>query len=265
MSKLNALVVFAGCVVIFAFPCFGIAQDTGPAPGYNAAQDNAAATNNIAPEAAGSNCCSYFQENVDPSMGYVSGFGYPANGGVKKPCGSAWARVAESCENFKKHWHHSMDVARKVEARNNAWPKPFECADRQLYFSMWRPMFEAGFEQQSTLSGEHFTDDNELNGLGKSAVAMIMNNMPLGQRNVFIHRTGNEEISEARLAHVTDIVNTWYGGGRRGASKVAYTDRRPVYGSGHRFDVINRSYEENTPPPIIAVATGTGNTSDTGQ
>ena len=46
---------------------------------------------------------------------------------------------------------HYQQIAEQVAARNNAWPKPFNCADRQLYFSIWEPMIDSGFERNALL------------------------------------------------------------------------------------------------------------------
>ena len=240
MPKLSTFVTLGSCVAILAFSNFVSAQDV------------IGSSNN------------YFSENVTPDIGYSSvGFGYPATGEAACNTGGNYGGHHPRFEEFKRHWDHTMREAEKVEARNGAWPRPFACADRQLYFGFWEPMINSGFRAQSTLSNAHFDEENELNGLGKATIAMIMNRMPEGQRNVFIHRSGEQKASDARLAHVKDVVATWYAG--RGDSQIAFTDTMPVMGNGSRYETINRAYFENTPPPIIAVATGTGGTSDTGQ
>jgi hypothetical protein len=160
---------------------------------------------------------------------------------------------------IKQHWQHSKEINAKVCARNRAWPKPFDCADRQLYFSIWEPMIDAGFEKHCTLTDAHFDPETgELNKYGQSAIAGIMQNMPRHRKTVFIHRDIDQQVSDQKMNVVRETIQTWYG--PEAATSIAFTDKMPTRTSGSQTETINRLYNEGTPPPLLPVATGQAGT-----
>ncbi|MEM7457203.1 MAG: hypothetical protein AAF456_22870 [Planctomycetota bacterium] len=186
-------------------------------------------------------------------------FGWSNGGG----CG-AGQRCRIMSEGFHQGWAHMKHVNQKVMARNQAWPKPFDCADRQLYFAMFEPMIDTGMADMCTLSAAHFDQhSNELNRLGESAVASIMQNMPASRKNIYIQQDSNESISDVRMTSVRNTVERWYG--HVPAPGIAFTNRYPMTHSGSRVELINGAYAQELPPPVIAVGDSTQSTSDTGQ
>ena len=199
----------------------------------------------------------YFNENVPPQMEYVSDFGYPQSNGnnLAHHAGNLQQMVRNHFVEFHQHWKHTIDQAAKVEARNKAWPMPFSCASRTLYAATFAPMVHAGFVDQSTLNHQHFNADNELNGLGKATISMVMTQMPIGHRNLYLTRSADQNVNDARLATVRNVVTTWYS---TQSPQIAFSDRHTNPGSGARYEILNRSYAENASPPVIPVATGQG-------
>lgn len=191
----------------------------------------------------------------------VGQFGYPGSsfGGVDASCGTCGVSGGGcSCkQHLKQSWAHTKAINQRVMARNRVWPKPFDCADRQLYFSIWEPMLDAGYEKHCTLTQAHFAkDSNELNDYGKSAVAGVMRNMPKHRKTIFIHRDVDQQIADSRMNAVRNVVSTWYGS--ESNASIAFTDKFPTKSSGERAEVLNRLYTEGAAPPIIPVATGAG-------
>lgn len=232
MSKFNSWAILSGAASLLAFSLPAIGQEPVSVP----------------PPVTQTAACNTCQNST--------GFGYPQD------CSSCQGNcVSNYVHECKDRWDHAMRQAAKIEARNDAWPRPFDCADRRNYYSHWETMFQRGFQYQATLTSAHFNEDNELNGLGKSTLAMIMNNMPIGTRNVYILRTGDEVASQERLDHVQDVYQTWYAT-RNTDTQIAFSDEAPVPGRGNRYETINRSYFDNTPAPVIAVATGLGSTTN---
>ncbi len=158
-------------------------------------------------------------------------------------------------DEFKARWAHTQEISAKVVARNQAWPKPFNCASRQLYFSMWEQMIDQGFEEQCVLSSSHFNQEtNELNSFGNHAVAGIMQNMPTVRRKVFIHQDVNESVNQARMQTVQNTINTFYG--NSGPADVAFSNKTPVTLRGTTAEGIFKLSGENQPTPVIAISSG---------
>ncbi|MEM9943635.1 MAG: hypothetical protein AAF939_18880, partial [Planctomycetota bacterium] len=88
--------------------------------------------------------CSSCNSNFNGSFGYSS----PA-----QACGGKCGRGCGLCSGqLKANLEAAQANNALVYARNNNFPKPFNCADRQLYFSIWSPMIDRGFETQCVLS-----------------------------------------------------------------------------------------------------------------
>ncbi len=196
----------------------------------------------------------------------AGGFGYP--GGATAGCGNcSGCRSGSGCQlrdQMKKNWDHASEVNARVMARNQAWPKPFACADRQLYFRIWEPMIDSGMTAQCTLSASHFDQETqELNPYGESSVAAIMQNMPASRRNIFIQQTGNQLTSDTRIGSVRDTVRKWYG--HVPAPSIAFTNTYPYESDAAQIEVINAAAVANSPAPVIAVGDSSGSTSDSSQ
>lgn len=186
-------------------------------------------------------------------------FNYPGN------CGGAYGghrfggRFAEARHDIHYQIDQMKQQSEKVRARNDAWPKPFACMDRQAYHNIWNGFYESGFIAHCTLIDDHFDNETgELNRYGESVVQGLMKNSPNHRREVFIYDGRSDLDFETKRRSVEDLVNRWYG---RDSIQVSATNRWPMQGSGLRSEATNRLFAETTPPPVITVPTGSGSTS----
>lgn len=198
-----------------------------------------------------------------PPIVQGSTFGYPtvANCGYcgDTGCGNCRGRNGDHPRIDAMKAHHAQLSAHyhKIYGRNDAWPMPWNCADRQLYFQIWEPMIDQGFEEQCVLSSAHFdSETNQLNKYGQHTVAGIMQNMPTSRKHVFVHREGDERLNAARLESVRDTIDTFYGHQLNGQAQVSYSTRLPNRITGDQAEGINRLWFEKMPSPIIPIAAG---------
>lgn len=196
-------------------------------------------------------------------------FGYPGGGAggaaASGHCGrcSGCLGGGKCLQGIKNHYHHLSEIHKRDFARNQAWPKPFQCADRQLYFSMWEPMLDRGFRNNCLLTNQHFdTNTNELNQAGIAKIAGIFQNSPRGQKVALVQNLGNKAVVDARLNSLRSTIDQWYGS--NAFTEIAAADNFPTQFSGQRVSTLQTLANETTPPPFIPVATGTGSTSDVG-
>lgn len=189
-------------------------------------------------------------------------FAYPAGSSVNG-CGCATADGASGdrhgnhprIDSLKDKHEHAKKNCARVIARNEAWPMPFNCADRQLYFSFWEPMIDQGFEEQCVLTSAHFdAETHELNSFGNHTVAGIMQNMPSTRRKVFVHREVDVESNNARLAQVKKTIDTFYG--QSGPAAVEFSTKLPIKLRGNKAEAISRLWFENQPTPVIPISSG---------
>ena len=181
----------------------------------------------------------------------AAGFDYPASGGCG--AGGCVGKVAGYKANLKAwydHIHHINDVA---IARNRAWPKPFQCADRQQYFAIWQPMLQAGVNANCLLSNHHFDKKTgELNAGGKTRLRTIAQNNPVGQKAILIQNTGDQMVNNQRMTYVQQIINDFYG--QESFAQVAVSNSFPVGGSGARTELVNQLHaEQGIALPVIPV------------
>ena len=178
-------------------------------------------------------------------------FSYPGSSqcGGCDTCGGGSGKYRPKLEEWKA-------LNAKVCARNDAWPKPFNCADRQLYFEIWRPMIDQGFEEQCVLTSVHFDPEtNELNRFGIFTVQGILQNMPTSRKKVFVNRDVDQSVSQARMDNVNQVVKTYYNHMAPNA-EVAFSNMLPSSIKGNRAETINQLFIEGAPTPIIPISSG---------
>ena len=177
-------------------------------------------------------------------------FGFPAT----SSCGRHGCGLGDG------HLRASLEQAQArnalVGARNDAWPKPFNCYDRQAYANVWGSFINAGYERQCVLSSVHFDEEtNELNAFGKTIVSGLVQNMPQARRTVFVHRGGDEDQAQRRLDSVRESLESMFG--QASAAQVAFSSELPVRGSALRVENLQRLEFEAIPVPVIPIASGT--------
>lgn len=196
-------------------------------------------------------------------------FGYPSGGGMVgcSDCANTGSRC-KRCSMFgsgelKARREHTRQMNLQISARNNVWPQPFDCADRQLYFKMWEAMIDQGFEEQCVLTSAHFTTGtNELNRFGVNTVAGIIQNMPSNRRQIFIHRDVDDNTNTERMANVKNTIKTYYG--QFGGAQVAYSSSLPVNIRGITASNIDQKWTEGMQTPVIPISSGEGVASSVG-
>jgi len=208
-----------------------------------------------------SNDC--FAQGCDSCGQAGASFSYPnaapVYSSVVGDCGAGGCglrgRSGGHMDELKAKYAHAQKINSRVVARNEAWPMPFDCADRQLYFSIWDPMIDQGFEEQCVLNSAHFdAETNELNQFGRYTVAGIMQNMPTTRRMVFIHRDSDQSANDKRMSQVKSTIDTFYG--QMGPAKVAFSTKLPVTLRGDKAAAISQLSAENRPTPVIPISSG---------
>lgn len=185
------------------------------------------------------------------------GFGFPVSSATSA-CGSNGCRVRGShggrINEFRNKLDHYSALNSKIAARNDAWPKPFACIDKADYYNIWSTMLEAGTETQCVLDGDFFGENHELNRVGIDRVRGIMANMPSDNRSVYVHRTNNDQVNQARIDAIRNTVELYYS--HKGPVKVALSDHVPRSISGNTVQRVRELRTQNMAPPIIQVGDG---------
>lgn len=161
------------------------------------------------------------------------------------PAGGYFARA---------HEQHNL-----IYQRNQAWPKPFVCWDRNAYFNIWNQMYTSGLAGECTLSDAHFDPETgNLNSMGERKIEVIFRNLPEAHRGVLIAESRDPIQNNQRLEVARKAISQWYGEGY--ASQVALTGRVPEPASGARVYAVNTGYQASLPPPTINNSAGSGST-----
>lgn len=199
-----------------------------------------------------------FLASGQTTMAQVDVFGYPAGGGScgGAACGSpsiAAQQRSFGYGQFKDRVHATQAQNEKIYARNAAWPKPFTCASRQLYHNMFRPMYDAGWEDQCILTSTHFDENGDLTRYGRQQISGMLMNMPKARRIIFVQTTSDATETQARLAKVQTVIQTLH---PQRSGIVRASDRTPATLPGWRaVDIIEKA-TANAPSPVIPIANG---------
>ena len=198
----------------------------------------------------------------DTTNAQVAAFGYPA-GGVPcatGACGGGGGALTAAAQQrsfgygqLSERFHATQAQNEKIYARNAAWPKPFACASRQHYHNIWRPMYDAGWEDQCILTSVHFDQEGELTRYGKNQISGIMMNMPRSRRTIFVQELANSQETNARIAKVQNVIQTWFS--QRGGM-VQASARTAVTLPGAVAESITERAANAAPAPTIPVAEG---------
>ncbi len=208
----------------------------------------------------GGNSVVVVQGDACSSCNSGGSFGYPGGSCGAQGGGLGNGKFAHARADIQNQIDQMKVQSEKVRARNDAWPKPFACADRQAYHNVWNGFYESGFIAHCTLIDDHFNSETgELNRFGESVVQGLMKNSPNNQREVFIYDGRSELDFDTKRRSVTALVNRWYGDD---TIQVTSTTRWPMQGSGLRSEATNKLFVDTTPEPVITIPTGSGSTSD---
>lgn len=140
---------------------------------------------------------------------------------------------------------HSIAVDTK---RNNCWPKPFLCPDRETVRAPLFVMVANGWERQNTLGNHHFKG-NELSEAGQLKVRWIVEQAPRHHRTIFVRRADTPEETAARMDVVQQAAIQWVPEGELPA--VLETTRDLGSWPAERVDTIDRKFRDTTPDPRL--------------
>jgi hypothetical protein len=156
----------------------------------------------------------------------------------------AQADWAEFWHRVKVDWH-----------RMNAWPEPFQIADREVTMSPLLAMSNAGWRIQNTLS-DHFFDveTQELTQAGQLKLRWIATQTPLHRRTIHVLRSYESGATNLRVQSVERYLDKFVLGGAR--PDVILTSKVPAGGSGEYFENIDRQLKASVPSPRLAPTGG---------
>jgi hypothetical protein len=150
----------------------------------------------------------------------------------------------EDTAHYIKHGYH----------RNTAWPWPYVCPDRIAVRQPFCQMIENGWRRQNLLGPHHFNPDtNQLTSSGELRVRWIMTQAPPNRRQIFVERSLEHDVTDARLATV-----------RQFATQVAIDGMTPQVADTFLIsegrpaavvDATNVRFQESTPPPVLPAPT----------
>ncbi len=133
--------------------------------------------------------------------------------------------------------------------RNNAWPEPFQSADRAAQREPFCIQADNGWKMQNTVGRYLFDDNQQLNTAGELHVKWIVTQAPQHRRAVFVLKGDNAEATAARVASVNAAVTKFAGGAM---PPVMVTDSEPVGWSGSYVDAIGQQYQSSVPSPRLS-------------
>lgn len=169
------------------------------------------------------------------------GFGGSAQAGWNE----FWARV-------KQDWQ-----------RNNAWPEPFQSADRAAAREPFTIMVNNGWKAQNTVGTFLFDDEtHELNHAGELKVKWIITQAPIHRRAVFVLAADAPAQTKVRVESVQRYISKMLPVGALPPVVVTYSE--PINGSGEYFDAINRSLLDSIPSPRLPGGEGGSGGGDSG-
>ena len=196
------------------------------------------------------------------SCGSASSFSYPAaasscgRGGCLGHRGHGGHGHGARIQELKNQIAHQSAINAKASARNDAWPKPFNCYDKRSLHDIWQPMLAAGNETQQVLDHNFFTSSHELNRVGIDRVAGIALHGPASDRAVYVSRSADQAVDQARVAAIRNTIATYYS--HRGLVDVRLSDRVAPTVAAVKVQAANDSYEDNRPPGTIFEAEAVG-------
>jgi len=117
------------------------------------------------------------------------------------------------------------------------------------YHEVWGPMLAAGSETQGILDHNFFTSNHELNRVGIDRLAEIALNSPVNERSVYVSRSANASIDQARMNAVRNTIATYYS--HRGAVDVRLSEKVARTTAASKVKVFNDSYIDSQPAPTI--------------
>ena len=147
-------------------------------------------------------------------------------------------------------WHEFWYRTKVDFHRNNAWPEPFQSADRAVARDYFRIQVSNGWRLQNTV-GMWFYEDgtSELNRAGELKVKQIVTQNPPHRRTVFVLMGETQAITAKRVESVQRAISRFVPEGP--LPQILLTDVDLEGGSGEYFDRIDSAYRQSIPAPRL--------------
>jgi hypothetical protein len=147
--------------------------------------------------------------------------------------------------------------------RNNAWPEPFQSADRAAAREPFCIMVNNGWKMQNTIGTFLFNaETNELNSAGEAKVKWVVTQAPIHRRAVFVLVGDTPQDTKARLESVQRYISRIMPEGN--LPPVMLTNTEPDGASGEYFDAVNRAMMQSIPAPRLPGGDSGGGSSSGG-
>lgn len=162
--------------------------------------------------------------------------------------GITLAVAPAQAQHLGDRWGHFWNGVCVDFHRNNAWPEPFQSADRAVTRLPFCIQADNGWKMQNTIGTYLFDDNNQLNTAGDLLVKWIVTQAPIHRRAVFVLKGDSAEATAARVASVNAAVTKYAGGAM---PPVMVTDTEPSGWSGSYVDAIGQRLQDTIPPPRL--------------
>jgi hypothetical protein len=152
-------------------------------------------------------------------------------------------------------WHEFWHRVGVDFHRNNAWPEPFQSADRQVTREYFRIQVNNGWRMQNTI-GKWFFDEetNQLNQAGEIKLRQVATQSPVHRRTVFVLVGNTPDVTAKRVESVQQTLARILPEGP--VPQVLLTDVDQEGGSGEYFDKVNAAYNQSIPAPRLSGGDG---------
>lgn len=139
---------------------------------------------------------------------------------------------------------------------NVMWPYPYICPDRVWAHAPFDAMVDNGWRRQNLLGAHHFNPETgQLTRAGQLKVEWILTQTPPNRRQVFVERSIDTEVTEARMAAAQTFASSLHLEG--GEAVVQETYARSPSRPASMVDSEHTSFVENRKPAVLP----TGSTS----
>lgn len=148
-------------------------------------------------------------------------------------------------------WHEFWARVQTDFHRNNAWPEPFQSADRQVAREYFRIQVSNGWRMQNTV-GKWFFDEetNQLNQAGEIKLRQVVTQSPVHRRTVFVLVGNTPDVTGKRIESVQQTLAKILPEGPM--PQVLLTDVDLEGGSGEYYDRVNSQYNASIPSPRLS-------------
>jgi hypothetical protein len=137
--------------------------------------------------------------------------------------------------------------------RNNVWPKPFVCPDRQAVRLPFHLMVHNGWRRENLLGEHHFRPGTpELTESAKLKVKWILRDAPRHHRTIYVHAANSPAETAARIDEVQSLVVSLAPAGN--LPPVVETNVNPPGWPASQVDSIGRKFESAVPDPVLPTA-----------